>query len=86
MPGPQMCLGSFTLPVANTVDERLILASPDGLVVSLAPRRTVSAVPPAPPQPNWRPGADGPAVQPDAVEPAAEPAVEPAVDASTTET
>ena len=86
MPGPQMCLGSFTLPVANTVDERLILASPDGLVVSLAPRRTVSAVPPVPPQPNWRPGADRPAVQPDAAEPAAEPAVEPAVDASTTET
>jgi hypothetical protein len=54
--------------------------------VSLAPRRTVSAVPPAPPQPNWRPGADRPAVQPDAAEPAAEPAVEPAVDASTTET
>jgi outer membrane protein assembly factor BamB len=82
MPGPQMCLGSFTLPVANTVDERLILASPDGLVVSLAPRRTVSAVPPVPPQPNWRPEADRPAARPDAAEPAAEPAA----DATTTDT
>ena len=45
MPGAWLCLGSFTLPVANTVDERLILASPDGLVVSLAPRRLVSATP-----------------------------------------
>lgn len=82
MPGPQMCLGSFTLPVANTVDERLILASPDGLVVSLAPRRTVSAVPPAPPQPNWRPDAGRPAPRPEA----AEPAVEPADNAATTDT
>ncbi|MFM8735091.1 MAG: PQQ-binding-like beta-propeller repeat protein [Pirellulales bacterium] len=42
-----MCLGSFTLPVVNTVSERMVLASPDGLVVSLAPRRTVSALPAA---------------------------------------
>jgi hypothetical protein len=33
----------------NTVNERLILASPDGLIVSLAPRRTTSALPPADP-------------------------------------
>jgi outer membrane protein assembly factor BamB len=45
MPSEWLCLGSFTVPVANTVDGRLILASPDGLVVSLAPRQTVSALP-----------------------------------------
>jgi outer membrane protein assembly factor BamB len=59
MPSEWMCLGSFTLPVANTVNDRLILASADGLVVSLAPRRTVSALPPpAPPKPNWKPADD----------------------------
>lgn len=47
MPAEWMCLGSFTLPIVNTVNDRLILASPDGLVVSLAPRRTTSALPPA---------------------------------------
>lgn len=57
MPSVWLCLGSFTLPVTNTVDGRLILASPDGLVVSLAPRRTVAAAPPPePPQPTWKPG------------------------------
>jgi outer membrane protein assembly factor BamB len=60
MPAVWLCLGSFTLPVANTVDGRLILASPDGLMVSLAPRRTVAAAPPSePPQPNWKPGDEG---------------------------
>lgn len=48
-PAAWMCLGEFTLPVVNTLTERLVLASPDGLVVSLAPRRTVSAVPAAEP-------------------------------------
>lgn len=50
----QLCLGCFTLPVVNTSTERLILASPGGLVVSLAPRRTVAAEPPVPepPVPN----------------------------------
>lgn len=48
-PAAWMCLGSFTLPVVNTLTERLVLASPDGLVVSLAPRRTVSALPAAEP-------------------------------------
>ena len=43
----RLCLGCFTLPVVNTVSERLVLASPGGLVVSLAPRRTVAAEPPA---------------------------------------
>jgi hypothetical protein len=74
MPSEWMCLGSFTLPVANTVNDRLILASADGLVVSLAPRRTVSALPPpAPPKPNWKPADDvaPPADDADAAEPPA---------------
>lgn len=33
------CLGGFSLPVLNTADDRLVLASPEGLIVSLAPRR-----------------------------------------------
>jgi outer membrane protein assembly factor BamB len=49
IPSEWMCLGSFTLPIVNTVNDRLILASPDGLIVSLAPRRTTSALPPADP-------------------------------------
>jgi outer membrane protein assembly factor BamB len=49
-PSEWMCLGSFTLPVVNTVNDRLILASPDGLLVSLAPRRTTSALPAAEPE------------------------------------
>jgi len=82
MPGAWMCLGSFTLPVANTVDDRLILASPDGLMVSLAPRRTVSAVPAAaPPEPNWKPAKESPPPVP-----AAEPAEEPAAELESTET
>jgi hypothetical protein len=51
--------------------------------VSLAPRRTVSAVPPAPPQPNWRPDADRPAAEPPA---ARSDAVEPTAGAGTTDT
>lgn len=43
----RLCLGCFTLPVVNTVSERLILASPGGLVVSLAPRRTSATPAPA---------------------------------------
>ncbi len=43
----RLCLGSFTLPVINTVSERLVLASPKGLVVSLAPWRSSAATPPA---------------------------------------
>lgn len=59
MPSEWLCLGSFTLPVTNSVDGRLILASPDGLVVSLASRQTVSAVaPPEPPPAPAVPPAD----------------------------
>jgi len=48
---PRECmpLGDFTLPVINPRCDRLVLASPDGLVVSLVPRRTAAALPaPAP--------------------------------------
>ena len=58
----RLCLGCFTLPVINPKGERLVLASPGGLVVSLAPRRTVAPQPPVP-QP---PAAEPPAPQPPA--------------------
>lgn len=32
------CTGPFTLPVVNTATDRLVLASPKGVIVSLAPR------------------------------------------------
>ncbi|MFM7183393.1 MAG: PQQ-binding-like beta-propeller repeat protein [Planctomycetota bacterium] len=58
---PRECLplGGFTLPVKNQGGDRLVLASPDGLLVSLAPRRTVTAVPDA-----AAPGAADPAATP----------------------
>lgn len=57
----RLCLGCFTIPVVNTTSERLVLASPGGLVVSLAPRRTVAAEPPVsqPPVPQPPVPADG---------------------------
>jgi outer membrane protein assembly factor BamB len=48
----RFCLGCFSVPVVNTISERLVLASPGGMVVSLAPRRTTPAAPPVPPQPE----------------------------------
>ncbi len=60
-------VGCFTLPVINPRGDRIVLASPGGLVVSLAPRQTVPAEPPVP-----QPPADA--------EPAADP--EPAADAA----
>jgi outer membrane protein assembly factor BamB len=48
----RLCLGDFTIPVVNTKSDRLVLASPKGLVTSLAPRNVATAspvVPPAPP-------------------------------------
>jgi len=58
---PRECLplGSFTLPVNNAGGDRLVLASPDGLLVSLAPRRTVTAAPDA-----AAPGVADPAAKP----------------------
>lgn len=54
----RLCLGCFTLPVLNQTTQRLLLASPGGLLVSLA-----SAAPPAAkPQPaKPRPATDQPA-------------------------
>lgn len=48
----RFCLGCYRVPVVNTISERLVLASPGGLVVSLAPRRTTPAAPPVPPEPE----------------------------------
>ncbi len=47
----RLCLGCFTVPVVNPAGDRLLLASPGGLVVSLAPRQTVSAQLPVPQPP-----------------------------------
>ena len=44
----RMRLGCLTVPVVDPRGERLVLASPEGLVVSLAGRRTVPAKPPVP--------------------------------------
>lgn len=47
----RVCLGGFSFPVANTATDRLILASPDGLLVSLAPRRPATLPEPKPATP-----------------------------------
>lgn len=39
----RLCVGGFTVPVIDPAGERLVLASPEGLVVSLVARRTVPA-------------------------------------------
>ena len=65
------CLGCFTLPVVNTVSERLVLASPGGLVVSLAAPNPPPVA--APPVPAAAPRKPVNAADP---EPAAEPASE----------
>jgi outer membrane protein assembly factor BamB len=62
-------LGCLTVPVINTVSDRLVLASPTGLVVSLAPVRPATEPAPAVEEPA------SPA--PDATDPA-DPAAEPA--------
>ena len=41
-------LGIFSLPVVNATSDRLMLASPDGVLVSLAPRRIAPAQAPRP--------------------------------------
>lgn len=58
------CIGSFTLPVTNGSTDRLVLASPKGTVVSLAPRPAAAVT-----------GRDAPApapADPDATPPAAD--------------
>jgi len=67
----RLCRGCFTLPVVNTVSERLVLASPGGLVISLAARQTRPAEPPQPlpppgnPRAEERPTGDAPPAAPD---------------------
>ena len=58
----RLCLGGFSVPVVNAESDRLILASPDGLLTSLAPRTPVA--PPAAPAPQPGPAAPQPAEQP----------------------
>jgi len=57
----RLCLGCFTLPVTSTVANRLVLASPGGLVVSLADPRAPRPVyePPKPPAPAKPPAEEG---------------------------
>lgn len=62
----RLCVGCFTLPVVNTVTPRLVLASPGGLVVSLAPRWTKAAEPPVPPAAAPAAAGDPAADDPDA--------------------
>jgi outer membrane protein assembly factor BamB len=58
----RICLGGFSVPVVNVATDRLILASPDGLLVSLAPRRPAAA--PAAEKPEPAPAAaPAPAVE-----------------------
>lgn len=38
-----LCLGPFTMPLVNLRDDRLLLASPSGMIVSLSPRRAAQA-------------------------------------------
>jgi outer membrane protein assembly factor BamB len=49
----RLCLGGFSFPVVNAESDRLILASPDGLLAVLAPRKPVTppAAKPAKPLP-----------------------------------
>jgi len=44
-PRERLCLGPFTLPVVNNRSERLLLASPSGMLVSLSPRATGTPTP-----------------------------------------
>jgi outer membrane protein assembly factor BamB len=60
------CVGCFTLPVVNAVSERIVLASPSGLVVSLAPPGPPAARPPVT-------AADLPAAEPEPAVPGATP-------------
>jgi hypothetical protein len=74
-----LCLGCFTLPVVNATSQRLMLASPGGLLVSLAAAVPAAPVPkkPAAAAKPAEPAADG---EPPAEEPAAEPTADAAAD------
>lgn len=58
------CLGCLTLPVVNPGTERLLLASPGGLIVSLAPPVGTAAAALAPPPPVTAGDAPPPAAAP----------------------
>lgn len=66
MPRGSWPVGCFTLPVVNTVSERIVLASPSGLVVSLAPPVPAAAQAPVT-------AADAPEGEPALADPAATP-------------
>jgi hypothetical protein len=55
----RVCLAGFSFPVVNTETDRLLLASPDGVLVSLAPRRPAAAAQPKP-APAKRPAQEPP--------------------------
>jgi outer membrane protein assembly factor BamB len=44
----RLCLGCLTLPIVNSVNDRLYLASADGLLVGLVPKRSIPDAFPAP--------------------------------------
>lgn len=72
-PRERLPLGCLTVPIVNTASDRLVLASPTGLVVSLAPRNPLPA-PAAVPEPTRvsdraDPGAEPAAADPDATLP-----------------
>lgn len=56
-PRESLCLGPFTLPVVNTVSDRLLLATRTGTLVCLAPRGTVGSPTPAAPEGATSPAA-----------------------------
>lgn len=70
----RLCLGCLTVPIVNNVTDRLLLASADGLLVSLAPKRSIpDAFPgPTPAEPTKKKPRAGRAPEPEAE--AAEPA------------
>jgi len=59
-PRESLCLGPFKLQIVNTVSDRLILASPNGTLVCLAPRGGAGK-----PTPAAAPAAQEPAIQPE---------------------
>ena len=62
----RICLAGFTFPVVNTESERLLLASPEGLLVSLAPRRPTARQPQAQKPPTKKPAKKPPQAEDEA--------------------
>lgn len=75
-----LCLGPFSLPLVNNQDDRLLLASPSGMLVSLAPRRAAEAELPADVDADGRPDATRKAESAADPLPAEDPTEEPADD------